>query len=234
MIPRLAWSVLLVLLGAGCARGPHAGRPARHKAGALPPPTREIYLTGYVQHDDVTGQDTLVDLTVGQPNGQPIAPNTPLSYEHEAMLHIRDVQTCAVHDYHVLVGPDFESGAPVACKVKTSTATLDLTIGWAMLVGQLPVAETDQVSTSPEGTLMAVRVQKTPDQHYVYNLEPPSSCSAVKVTAAGQTVCLQPGMYVVVPRQPAGVLQPAPIPANDAFVTHMRTRAGVAAFDMTR
>jgi hypothetical protein len=215
MIPRLAWSVLLVLLGAGCASRP----------GVVS--TAEIYLTGLVQRD-ASGQDTFDDLTVGQPNGVGLTPNSPLSFAHEAKLHIHDEQDSAVHDYAVLVGPDYETGATSEFQVKTSAATLNLIIGWAMLLGELPIAETDLVSTSPQGTRMAVRVQQTPRQHYVYNLEPATSQSIVNVVTATQTVRLPPDTYVVVAPDATGAAQP--IPPDDPFVAYMQARAAIAEF----
>ncbi len=218
MLQRLVWSVLLVPL-AGC---PYPAHPVS---------TPEIYLTGFVQRN-AAGQDTLVDLTLTHPSGESVAANSPLSFEHEAKLHIRDVQGSQIHDYDVLVGPDFETGTGMDFQVRTSAATLNIIIGWALLIGQWPLAETDLVSTSPSGTFMAVRVQRSPRQDYVYNLEPATSLSIVNVVTASQTVSLSPGTYVVVTPSAVGTAQPTP--TDDPFVAYALARAAVARFDTTR
>ena len=219
MLPRVAPALGLVVLVTGCTCGPQRG-VGPHRRGAP-----EIYLTGRVERD-ASGRDTFVPLM------QTLAANAPCAYTHEVTLHVHDIQGLADHDYYVLVGPDYESGAPAKFKVRTSTATLNLTVGWATLVGQLPVSETDLVETSPEGTLMAIRVQQSPKRHYVYNLEPPSSSSSVKVVTKNGTLLLRPGTYVVVEEAATG--EPQAIPSDDRFVAHLRARAAAAHFVTSR
>jgi hypothetical protein len=192
----------------------------------------EIFLTGFVLKNSSTGQDVLIDLTAGQSPGAPLAPNLPLMFQHEAKLHIRHNVEGKLHDYHVLMGADPDGDAYTAGQVKTSAAAMCPQVGWIIMIGQLPVAQTDLVSTTPDGTAMAVRLRQQTGQHYVYNLEPGGSRSVVRVDAKGQTVLLQPGMYVAVSPQPGETLKAAPIPSGDAFVAHIRARAAVAGFEL--
>jgi hypothetical protein len=225
MLQRLPWCMLLVLLGGGCASGPErAIKPRRVRAVSTP----EIYLTGRVLHD-ASGQEQF------EPLMQAIPANSPCSYEHEATLHIHHIEGLVDHDYYVLVGPDYEAGTGMDFQVTTSTATVNLTIGWAILVGQLPVSETDLVSTSPSGTLLAERVVQGPHrQTYVYNLEPTTSSKVVKVTIKSnkKTVDLCPQRYIIVEQNSTSDVQP--ISPDDRFVAHMRARAAVAKFDTAR
>jgi hypothetical protein len=192
----------------------------------------EIYLTGFVLRNSVTQQDVLVDLTTANPSGVPLVPNLPLLFAHEAKLHVRHEVNGKLHDYRVLLGPDPESDAFAAGQIKTSVATMNLTAGWTILIGQGPIAQTELVSTSPEGTVMAVRIQAQPNQHYVYNLEPPGSRSVVNVEYAGQTIVLQPGQYLSASPRSGTMPTPQAIPSGDPFVAHMRARAAVAQFDL--
>ena len=190
----------------------------------------QIFLTGFVLRNSITGQDALIDLTAGQSPGVALAPNLPLLFQHEAKLHIRHDVEGKLHDYQVLMGADPEGDAYAAGQVKTSAAAMCPQVGWIIMIGQLPVAQTDLVSTTPDGTAMAVRIQQQTGQHYVYNLEPAGSKSVVRVDAKGQTVSLQPGMYVAVSPRAGETLKAVPIPSGDAFVAHIRARAAVAGF----
>ncbi len=180
----------------------------------------EIYLTGYLDGESWVEE---------RGNGRPIEPNAPLSY-FEAKLHIRDVQSSPGRDYRVLVGG--ESSSRFACQVHTGPAHLNLTTGWAMLADEQPVAETDLVSTSADGTVMAVRLQKAPRQDYVYNLEPTGSPRHVfvKVLPNGPTHTLSPQEYVVVSQSSPGA--PQPILQGDPNVTKMYREAHDAGFDL--
>ena len=146
---------------------------------------------------------------------------------NEVTLHIHAMQDGRNHDYCALVGPYPEPGMP---DFRVHGATLDLVSGWAMLTGQFPVSETDLVSTSADGTTMAIRAQQNPRQDYVYNLD---SHHVVYVRVAGVQTQLAPRQYVIVAPGSTGGLQPRPIPDADLFVTHMYDRARALEFECT-
>jgi hypothetical protein len=225
MLQRLPWCVLLVALGAGCTCGPQRGIKPRMRGTFSAP---EIYLTGRVEVN-AAGQEELVPLM------EAISPNAPCAYNHEVRLHVHDIQGLDDHDYYVLVGPDYEKKTGMNFEVRTSTATFYLVTGWAMLVGQLPVSETDLVSTSASGTRMAIRVMKaasgSPERHYVYNLEPAGSPKKVKVcnkTTNQPPFELPPQHLAISEANVPCTSQPI---STEQFLTDMRTRAGTAKFD---
>jgi hypothetical protein len=237
MIQRIAsFATLLALLAAGCAREEGAGRVSVHEPVLLASMSRatngaaEIYLTGFVLHSIAGKGDVLIDLTTPQSKGLAILPNLSLLFEHEARLSVRHDFGGKLHDYRVLFGPDPQSDRFTSGSVGGDPAAMNLTVGWALLIGQLPIVQTELVSTSPEGTLMAVRIEAPSGQHYVYNLE--TSGSQVKVMYRGQTIILPPQTYLVATPRQGTTPTPQPILSGDTFVAHIRARAAVAQFDL--
>lgn len=223
--------VLVILSATGCGGRLCHREPPRGRVKLWP----EINLAGYVVRDDATGQEELIDLTgPAQPFGKPIAPNEALEYTHEAKLRIRDRDERGTHTYRVLLGPDPNEGGPARGMVKTSVATMCVGQGWILLIGQLPIAQTELVETSATGTLMAVRVERTVGRHTVYNLEPLDSecCVLVRVAGDARPICLAPQERVWITSGATAELVREPIPAGDPFVAHMVARASAAKFEI--
>ncbi len=227
---------LVALLATGCAREDGAGQVSIHEPvllASMPRATNggpEIYLTGFVLRSTATKGDVLIDLTTPQSKGLAIPPDLSLLFEHEARLSVRHEFGGKLHDYRVLFGPDPQSDKFTSGSVGGDPAAMNLTVGWAVLIGQLPIVQTDLVSTSPEGTLMAVRIDAPSGQHYVYNLE--TSGSQVKVMYQGQTIILPPQTYLVATPRQGTTPTPQPILSGDTFVAHIRAQAAVAQFDL--
>ena len=224
MLQRLSWYVLLVALGAGCAAPQRGVKPRMLTTLSAP----EIYLTGRVELNPF-GQEEVVAVM------DPITPNTPCTYNREVRLHIHHIQGLDDYDYFVLVGPDYERHTGMNFQVHTGIATFYLVTGWAMLVGQLPVSETDLVSTSASGTRLAIRVIKAanglPERHLVYNLEPTGSGKKVKVqskTTAQPPFDLNPQSVATAVANSPCTSQPI---SAEQFLTDMQASAQTAKFD---
>ncbi len=145
----------------------------------------QVRVTGFVAHDRKTGVDVPIDLRLLDPNGLPFAPNVLIRLPHEIALQVRDGDVQGEHRYEVLLGPYYPRDELGIGEVHTSAATASVQVGFIVVMGKLPLAQSKWVDTSSETTQWGIWIERAekggPEQHLVFNLEPKGSHAPIRV-----------------------------------------------------
>lgn len=227
LIP-LAVAALLLSHLAGCHG---AGRHKSARGGSDTMAAR-VYLATLVWQDR-TGKDYMIDLTDdGDEDGLELAPYVPLIGNNEFRLNVEGDDS----KFEVLFAPDRQAQQLANGMIKSSKPSAYILGGVVIVSGTIPLAGSDWVHTSAEGTQWLIRVipgdDRTAAQHWVYNLEPPDSSTPVHVKlvrnkAAGEHA-LMPGRKIMVTGDQTRFRPDEPFDASEPFVDRMLRRAAAA------
>ncbi len=162
--------------------------PHRPGPGVRPTTAREgaeVRVTGFIAHDRKTGADVPIDLRALDPDGLLFAPNMPVRLPHEITLRVHDVDAKGEHRYDVLLGPYYPREEFGVGEVHTTTATASVQVGYVVVIGKLPLAQSRWVDTSSDTTQWGIWIEPGEggrgERHLVFNLEPSNSTAVVYV-----------------------------------------------------
>jgi hypothetical protein len=215
--------IVVIVALACCAIAPAEpeGTKGSVPAGQATDPTPEIFVTGIVLNRALNGNDVNVDLKGLLSEGIPISPDVPFISNHSIALHVRCKKCAKPQDYQVFLSPndpndpmDYAIGT-----VETGSASVRVGQGWLILLGEMPIGETEWGSSTASGTAMAINVYRDSATgrmvQCVYNLEPPGSKKFIEVEVPGQMTPkkVHAGQWIKMPKQPTQIPSVEPIPA---------------------